>query len=52
MALIVAAPDLGDQETARICEQILLDEQAMARDLEANLPVIVRNTLQAQRTAR
>jgi ferritin-like metal-binding protein YciE len=47
-ALIVGARDLGDEETAGICEQILEEERAMARDLEANLPMIVQETLRAQ----
>jgi ferritin-like metal-binding protein YciE len=48
MALIVAARDLGDEQISRVCEQILQEEQAMAQDLETNLPVVVRDILQAQ----
>jgi ferritin-like metal-binding protein YciE len=50
--LIVAARELGDEATARTCEQILPDEQAMARAIEENLPAVVRDTLQSQAAAR
>lgn len=44
-ALIAGARQLGDEETARVCEQILRDEEDMARFLEQNLPVTVQDTL-------
>ncbi|CAN5545065.1 hypothetical protein BH24GEM3_BH24GEM3_06450 [soil metagenome] len=46
-ALITAAQELGDRETARICKQILRDEEEMARWLEDNLPMAVRETLRS-----
>jgi ferritin-like metal-binding protein YciE len=52
MALIVAAQDLGDQQTAQVCQQILQDEQSMARDIEANLPMVVQETLHLQQAGR
>jgi ferritin-like metal-binding protein YciE len=51
-ALIAAARDLGDETTATTCEQILRDEEAMARDIEANLPTVVRDTLHAHAAGR
>ena len=45
--LITAAQELGDQQTARICKQILRDEEDMARWLENNLPMAVRETLRS-----
>ncbi|HEU4649118.1 MAG TPA: ferritin-like domain-containing protein [Gemmatimonadales bacterium] len=51
-ALIAAARDLGDNTTATTCEQILRDEQAMARDIIENLPVVVRETLHTHAAAR
>lgn len=45
-ALIVAAQQLGDQETVRICEQILRDDQEMASWLEQNLPLTVQLMIQ------
>jgi ferritin-like metal-binding protein YciE len=44
-ALIVAAEDLGDHETAHICRTILRDEEEMAGFLSQNLPMIVHETL-------
>jgi ferritin-like metal-binding protein YciE len=51
-ALIVAARDLGDEETARTCEQILPDEQAMAGAIAESLPAVVRDTLHSQPVGR
>lgn len=45
-ALIVAAQQLGDQETVRVCEQILRDDQEMASWLEQNLPLTVQHMIQ------
>jgi ferritin-like metal-binding protein YciE len=50
--LIIAARELGDEATASTCEQILPDEQAMARAIEENLPIVVRDTLHSQAAAR
>lgn len=44
-ALIAAAQEVGDQETARVCQEILRDEQAMADWLDQNLPMVVRETM-------
>lgn len=44
-ALIAAARDLGDQETVAICQQILQDEEDMARFLDQNLPAVVTETM-------
>lgn len=46
-ALMVAAEDLGDTDTAQICRQIIEDEERMARFLSDNLPTVVRETLHA-----
>ena len=37
-SLIAAAEDLGDQETARVCREILRDDQAMADFLFQQIP--------------
>jgi ferritin-like metal-binding protein YciE len=44
-ALIRAAQFLGDQETARVCQQILQEDQEMASWLQQNLPTLVQQTL-------
>jgi ferritin-like metal-binding protein YciE len=44
--LISAAQFLGDTETARICQQILAQEQAMASFLQQQLPMAVQEVLQ------
>jgi len=44
-ALIVAARALGEAEVARICEDILRDEEDMAHWLEQQLPTIVQEFL-------
>lgn len=43
-ALIVAAEEAGHKKIARICKDILKDEEEMAGWLEKNLPRIVRET--------
>ena len=40
--LIATAKAAGDAETRKICEQILLQEQAMADWLKAHLPELLR----------
>lgn len=40
-ALIAAANEIGDTETARICEQIMAEDQAMADRILAGLPQVV-----------
>lgn len=42
-AIIEAAKFIGDNETATICEQILRQEQTMAKKIEQMLPMIVRD---------
>src|SRR3989440_4174214 len=44
-ALVRAAQELGDQQTARICQQILQEDEEMARWLQQNLPTLVQQTL-------
>ena len=45
-ALIQAAQDLGEQQTARVCQQILQEEQEMAHWIQQNLPTLVQQTWQ------
>jgi ferritin-like metal-binding protein YciE len=45
-ALITAAESLQDQETLRVCQQILADEQDMAQWLDQHLPMAVTEALQ------
>ncbi len=52
-ALIRAAQELNDQQTAAVCQQILLEDEEMVRWLQQNLPMLVQQTLQkvtSQRT--
>lgn len=51
IALIAAADEIGDTETAEVAEQILEDEQEMAAWLEDNLPQLVQQHLQRERVA-
>ena len=44
-ALITAAQELGDQQTASVCQQILQEDQAMADWLEQNLPTLVQQSM-------
>ena len=44
-ALLVAARDIGDQETAEVCQQIIRDEEDMAAFLRQNLQTVVLDTL-------
>lgn len=44
-SLIDAARFLGDDETANICQQILRDEEDMARWIEQQIPVVTREFL-------
>lgn len=45
-SLIAAAEELGQPEIARICREILRDEEAMAQWLEERIPDVTRMTLQ------
>ncbi len=47
-SLISAAQALGDQETARVCENILQDEIAMANWLEQQIPIVTQEMLRQQ----
>jgi ferritin-like metal-binding protein YciE len=47
-SLIAAAEELGEPEIARICGEILADEEEMARWLEQQIPEITRFTLQQE----
>ncbi len=47
-SLITAARAIGDEETARVCEQILRDEEDMARWLEQQIPEVTREYLAQQ----
>ncbi len=47
-ALIYAAQEMGDQETARVCEQIRDQEQDMADWLDEHLSVAVQDTIRAK----
>jgi ferritin-like metal-binding protein YciE len=42
-ALIAGAREFGDDETVRICEQILHEEEDMARWLERHIDTVVRD---------
>jgi ferritin-like metal-binding protein YciE len=44
-ALIRAAQELGEQETARVCQQLLRDEEEMAQWLQQQLPTLVQQSL-------
>ena len=45
-ALIRAAQELGEQQTATVCEQIRREDEEMARLIEQNLPTLVQQTMQ------
>jgi ferritin-like metal-binding protein YciE len=47
-SLIAAAENLGDQETARVCAEILRDEQAMADFLFQQIPLATIEMLQME----
>jgi ferritin-like metal-binding protein YciE len=47
-SLIAAAENLGDQETARVCAEILRDEQAMADFLFQQIPLVTIEMLQME----
>jgi ferritin-like metal-binding protein YciE len=48
--LISAAKYVGDKETARICERILAEEEAMAKWLEKNIPALTKQYLAREET--
>ncbi len=45
-ALVRAAQELNDQHTARVCQQILQEDEEMARWIQQNLPTLVQQTRQ------
>lgn len=47
-SLIAGAQALGDQDIASICQQILRDEESMARFLEQQIPQVTQEYLQMQ----
>jgi ferritin-like metal-binding protein YciE len=47
-SLIGAAEELGEHETARVCREILHQEEAMARWLERHLPEVTRQYLRRE----
>jgi ferritin-like metal-binding protein YciE len=50
-ALITAAQDLGDTQTASVCQQILADEQDMANWLAQHLPETVNEIISKKAAA-
>lgn len=48
--LIATAEQVGDAETARICQQILREEEAMAEWLKQNLPTLTQQYLRREET--
>ncbi len=48
--LIATAEQVGDMETARICQQILREEEAMADWLKQNLPTLTQQYLRREET--
>jgi ferritin-like metal-binding protein YciE len=49
--LIGTARQVGDEETARTCEQILQEEEAMASWLQQNLPTLTQQYLTREQTS-
>jgi ferritin-like metal-binding protein YciE len=45
-ALVSAAQELNEQKTATECQQILQEDEEMARWIQQNLPTLVQQTLQ------
>jgi len=48
--LIATAEQVGDQETKRVCEQILREEEAMLDWLNKNAPSLTKQYLQREET--
>ncbi|MFU8807150.1 MAG: ferritin-like domain-containing protein [Bradymonadaceae bacterium] len=46
LAIITLAQDIGDDETVRICKEILTEEEEMHAWLEGELPTLVREAVQ------
>lgn len=51
-SLIIAAEEIGEVHVARICNEILADEESMAQWLEQKLPEITRMSLHQAPAAR
>ena len=49
--LIATAEEAGEAETARVCEEILREEQAMADWLEDNMPMVTHAFLSRDQQA-
>ena len=47
---MATAEQVGDQETKRVCEQILREEEAMYDWLNQNLAMLTRRYLQREET--
>ncbi len=47
-SLVAGARDLGDEETARVCESILQDEERMAEFLLGQIPIVTKGFLDRQ----
>ncbi len=45
-ALIAAAQEIGDQEIVRVCQQNLMEDEAMAKWLDQNMPTVIHAYLQ------
>ena len=48
--LIATAEQVGDQETKRVCEEILREEEAMAKWLEQNVASLTKQYLRREET--
>jgi ferritin-like metal-binding protein YciE len=51
-SVIGAAEELGDTETARVCTEILREEEAMAGWLEQRLPELSREFVRRERAGQ
>jgi ferritin-like metal-binding protein YciE len=47
---VSTARQVGDSETARVCEEILHDEEAMADWLQNNIPTLTQQYLSREET--
>src|SRR5215210_3315908 len=48
--LVSTARQVGDEDTARVCEQILQEEEAMADWLQQNIPALAQQYLMREET--
>jgi ferritin-like metal-binding protein YciE len=49
--LVNASRQVGDEQTASVCEQILKEEEDMANWLQENIPTLTRQYLARDETA-